>query len=253
MVDLKIDGTVVQERAPPGLYHPFTDMPDGSLVYARHGSLDVDGDGSRDGDAVVRLAPDGATTEVFHCSDWLGETCGANTVSYNPDQGVFLYSLFTHNSILELDATTGELLRWYGQIPGGFAFDGAPFWYQHGGYYTEAGTLLTSTHRDEFDFELVVREYEIDVANERLVEIWSFGEGEGVPGKQMGEAHRLPGGNTLHNYGTHAVLREATPEGRVVWDVRWEAIEYAEYLDGHVIGRSAPIYTDLYAFAPPRP
>ena len=56
----------------------------------------------------------------------------------------------------------------------------------------------------------------------------------------MGEAHRLPNGNTLHNYGSNARLREVTPEGQVVWDVQWS---------GSLIARSTPI-EDLYALMP---
>ena len=55
-----------------------------------------------------------------------------------------------------------------------------------------------------------------------------------------GEAHRLPGGNTLHNYGSAARLREITPDGEVVWDADWDA--------GYM-GRSEPV-ADLYALAP---
>jgi len=35
-----------------------------------------------------------------------------------------------------------------------------------------------------------------------------------------GEAARLPGGNTLHNYGSGSVIKEITPEGEVAWRSR---------------------------------
>ena len=54
---------------------------------------------------------------------------------------------------------------------------------------------------------------------------------------QMGEAHRLPRGNTLHNYGTAARIREVTPEGEVVWDVGFS--------QGSWLGRTTPI-ANLY-------
>ncbi|HHO53519.1 MAG TPA: hypothetical protein ENK18_22280 [Deltaproteobacteria bacterium] len=64
----------------------------------------------------------------------------------------------------------------------------------------------------------------------------------------------VPGGDTLHNHGTHAVLREITPEGRAAWGVRWGDEEggCSGFGSGHAVGRSAPIEVDLYAFVPER-
>ncbi len=56
-----------------------------------------------------------------------------------------------------------------------------------------------------------------------------------------GEAVRLPGGNTLHNYGSLARAREVTPEGEVVWDIGWP--------DSSELHRSTPLTLDqLYGF-----
>jgi len=91
--------------------------------------------------------------------------------------------------------------------------------------------------------ETVVREYELDEDGETLRQVWTFGEGEGVYGSQLGEAHRLPGGNVLHNYGSGARLREVAPDGTVVWDVTWENGK------DRWLGRSTPL-EDLYALGP---
>ncbi|MBX2800777.1 MAG: hypothetical protein KTR31_24055 [Myxococcales bacterium] len=254
VVALKIDGSVDWQLHTPGLYHPFTQLPDGSVAYARHKHTDLDGDHIGEGEALMIASQEGGPRELFHCDRWLPkEGCGTNTVSYDPVRNVFLYSLFTVDTVVEVDATTGEVDNWFGRIAGSFSFDppSSQFWYQHGGHFTEDGTLLLSTHVEEDDTELVVREYELDEATRTLRQVWSAGVGAGVVGRQMGEAHRLSGGNTLHNYGTHAVLREFAPDGSVVWDVRWEGVEYGS-VEGHAIGRSVPIDGDLYAFAPPR-
>jgi hypothetical protein len=258
VVELKIDGTTVRRVDMPGLYHAFTDLPDGTLAYPRHWSTNWDAEPGADGEVVVLVHPDGTETELFDCGAWLQgradatARCGANTLSYDAERDRFLYSLFTVETVLELDGTTGQPMRWFGHLGGAWGFDPpeSTFWYQHGPIFLPDGHLLVSTHRDESDTELVVREYALDEAREELVEVWSFGEGEGEVGRQMGESHRLAGGNTLHNFGTHALLREVTPEGRVVWDVRWEPAEYG--IGGSSIGRSAPVGADLYRFAPER-
>ncbi len=81
----------------------------------------------------------------------------------------------------------------------------------------------------------------MDEKTETLTEVWNFGIGDGLWSRNMGEAHRLPNGNTQHNYGETARLREATPDGTVVWDIDWGS--------PRVIGRTTPI-RDLYDFAP---
>ena len=247
--ELKIDGTVVQQWATPGLHHPFTDMPDGTIAWT---------DYQNGNDVVLLLRPNGDVEELFRCADWadaVGEWnyCGSNTLSYNEQRDVFLLSLFTYDTVIELDASAGTPLRWFGASPGSYAFSppNSQFDYQHGSYYTEDGTLLVSTHSSDSTSELAVREYQVDEVNERLVEVWNFGIGLGVDGTQMGEAHRLPSGNVLHNYGYHAVLREGTFDGDVVWDIRWEDSEYGSD-DGHTVGRSAPITDSLWTYAPER-
>ena len=106
---------------------------------------------------------------------------------------------------------------------------------------TDEGTLLISAKVSQNGTETVAREYTFDDDTETLTEVWSFGEGEGVYGSEMGEAHRLGNGNTLHNYGSTPRIREATPDGAVVWDVTWSS--------GTYIGRSEVI-ADLYALWP---
>ena len=86
-----------------------------------------------------------------------------------------------------------------------------------------------------------MREYELDHDAQTLRQLWSFGQGQGIYGDELGEAWRLPGGNTLHNTGTAQRLREITPDGEVVWDVSWTR--------GSFVGRSEPI-EDLYALLP---
>ncbi|MEZ4234742.1 MAG: hypothetical protein R3F59_00975 [Myxococcota bacterium] len=253
---LKIDGTEVRSWDTPGQHHAFTDLPDGSLAYAQYQNEDG---GHADDDAIVVIDPAGTPSQRFSCATFLaglGEEgwCGSNTLSYDPQLDVFLFSLFTHDSVVEVDRATGAPNRWFGRIAGSWAFDppSSQFDYQHGSVYLDDGHLLVSTHVSDTDDELVVREYALDDAAQTLRQVWSAGEGLGVVGHQKGEAHRLPGGNTLHNFGTHAVLREYTPEGDVVWDVRWELQQY-QGDEAHQIGRSAPVGPDLYAFAPARP
>jgi hypothetical protein len=237
---LSIDGTILQTWVTPGLHHPYQEMPDGSLAYAHMVGPYAD-------DRIDIVAPDGTHSELFSCDAFLLDIgqfgyCGSNTLNYDEERDSFLFSFYSFDSVIEVDATTGVARRWWGHIKDAWRFDPAEsaFWWQHGPEWTPDGTLLLSTRGSENGDETVVREYALDEASSTLVEVWNFGVGRGVYGAEMGEAHRLPGGNTLHNYGTNARLIEATPDGTVAWDLAWGTEQ--------TLGRSTPI-EDIYSLA----
>jgi hypothetical protein len=237
---IKIDGSVVQTYDTPGLHHPFTELADGTIVWAA-----MDGDD----ETLEQIAPDGQQRRISTCSELLGGYgsegyCASNTIRWHEPTDSLLYSLYSHETVIEVDRTTGAALRVFGHHEDAWDFDPAAsaFWWQHGANYTAAGTLLTSSYRADEDDELVVREYTLDDETRTLHEVWTFGDGQGIRAEYMGEAHRLPGGNTLHNYGSNPRVREVAPDGTVVWDLAWDT-------DSFELGRTTPI-ADLYAFVP---
>ncbi len=236
---IKLDGSVVQIYDTPGLHHAFVDLPDGSIVWGAADEFD---------ETLEKLLPDGTQETLWVCSEYLASIdyslwCQSNTLYWEELSDSFLYSFYTFDSILQVDHATGQVLRSFGQAPGSWAFDpeDAAFWFQHGCNYTAEGTLLTSSHWSVDDHKGVAREYALDEDAQVLREVWSFGLDEGIELEGAGEAHRLPGGNTLHNYGTSGRLREVTPDGEVVWDVTWGG--------DRLLGRTV-FLDDLYDFAP---
>ena len=241
VIRVGIDGVVQETIATQHLHHPFIELPDGSLVWGASSSFSAD-------ETLRVRRPDGRIEDLWSCAallESLGveDTCGSNTIFYSEADDTFLFSLYSVETVIEIDHATGQTLNTFGHLPGSWSFspEDAAFWWQHGPVITEEGTLLISSKVSESGTETVVREYALDASAQTLTEVWSFGIGEGVYGSEMGEAHRLPGGNTLHNYGTTARLREVTPDGEVVWDVTWG--------DSTFIGRSEVI-SDLYALWP---
>ena len=236
---LDIEGTELARYDTPGLAHPFTELADGSILW---GAIE-----GFSGESLQKLDPYGVQTELFDCEGYLADlgvtspNCGSNAITWNESTGTILYSNYNLDSIFELD-TKGNVLRTFGQIPGSYTFDDpdTTFWWQHGAHFLPDGHLLLSTRKTETANETLVREYEI--GKDELTEVWSFGEGEGVYGRIMGEARRLPGGNTLHNYGSTPRFREADPKGVVVWDLSWD--------ESLTVGHTA-VYEDLYGFWSP--
>jgi hypothetical protein len=236
---MQIDGTLVDLYDTPGLHHPFTELADGTIAWAANDD---------NNEKLMTLAPDGTLREVWDCDtdfvavEGLREYCGSNTLWWDEVSDRFLYSMYSMETVIEIDHATGQTLRWFGHAAGGWFFSDPvdAFWWQHGAYITDAGTLLVSSKGVNARSETVVREYALDEESEALTLVWSFGDGEGIYGDVMGEAHRLPGGNTLHNMGSATRVREYTPDGQVAWDVDWAA---------DTMGRSTPI-ADLYALLP---
>jgi len=248
---IKIDGTPVHTWATPGGQHAYADLPDGSIAWGCSGfgleHLDL-----------VDLA--GTRQTLWDCFDFQDERgiegdCKHNSLSWDSASDSFLYSLYTSDTVVQIDRASGATLRVFGEAHGDYTFEpeDSAFWWQHGAVFTEAGTLLLSTHTSP-DHEspaqqTVAREYALDDDAQVLEQIWSFGEGSGCSATNAGEAHRLPNGDTLHNLGTCGIVREATPDGAVVWDLDWREGLPEDEADARLVGRSVFV-EDLYAFAP---
>ena len=236
---LAIDGTPLASHATPGLHHGFTETSDGRIAW-----------GATDGshyDTLQVLDHDGQQRTLWDCAGFfasldLEQACQNNGLAWHQASDSFLVSLFSTNALVQIDAQ-GEPLRWFGQLPGAwdFAHSGQAFWFQHGAQLTQAGTLLLSTHASALTDEVMVREYTLDEEAQRLEQVWSHGQGQGLQAPLGGDVHRLPGGDTLHSTGSGSRIREITPEGEVVWDLAMPT--------GTYLGRTTPI-EDLYTLLP---
>ncbi|MEE2751457.1 MAG: hypothetical protein VX519_08495 [Myxococcota bacterium] len=239
VLEVTIDGSVEKTYDTPGLHQPFLQISDGSLLWAATSEGWMD--------RLVKLSVDGEESTVWSCRALhehldVENYCAANTLSWNEEADTFLLSFYSTDSVVEIDHASGAATRWFGHLPQAWSFQPpeSAFWWQHGVHYTPEGTLLLSTSDVEDAQETVVREYSLDDSTETLVEIWNFGLGDGILADEMGEVRRLGNGNIFHNYGTTPRLREASPEGQVVWDVSWEAQR---------LGNTVPL-SDLYRFMP---
>ena len=239
----KIDGSIVEEIDTPGLHHAFTETADHSILWAAYYQDPWD-------EWLLEKDASGTQRTVFKCEAWhdaIGadpdQGCGSNNVWWDPKTDTVYFSFFWSDTVLHLDRATGDPIRWFGRLPGSYTFEPADsqFWLQHNAHLNDDGTFMVSAHTSQFKpTENVARIYTIDDANEKLVLLETFGEGDDVYGRFIGEAWKLPNGNFLQNYGTGGRLREGKPDGTIVWDLVWE---------GTFMGRTTAL-SDLYAFAP---
>ncbi|MEL6347690.1 MAG: aryl-sulfate sulfotransferase [Myxococcota bacterium] len=257
-----LDGNIAETYKTPGLHHPFTQLPDGSIVWGAsplgpsNEQIEVlppkKTDGFRESVEIWDCRED--FYQIYDLNDKLN--CPSNTLVYHEPTDVFLISFYSTSTIVEVSRTTGQTLRHWSTDPetmnSPYAFSpaNANFEWQHGMTFTDQGTLLLSArytvdpNDNASEKFTVAREYRIDDDNQVLEEIWNFGfEAPTVYGQTAGEAERLDNGNTLHNYGSASRVYEVTQAGEVVWDLRWP--------QNHLLGKTTFLSRDeLYQLAP---
>ncbi len=222
----------------PGMAFAWDTTDDGAVLFD---DTDAEGD-ARLGEQL----PDGTRRTVFDCVPWMGDACvdpwccTPNAIVWVPATDTVLYSMWSTDTVLEIDRDSGEVVRQFGTLEGSWAFDPpeAAFDLQHYPHYTADGTLLVSTHIPDEWYVQKVREFALDDEGEILVEVWSYGDADDPFADLHGEAIRMPGGNTLINYGTEGMLREVTPSGETAWEASWPGAT--------MIGHITPV-DDLYA------
>ncbi len=240
------------ERVPiAGHHHAFIELPDGTLAWGSkfHGG----------GESLVIRKPDATTDEVkWSCQeDWPeAGSCRSNSVYFHPADQTYVISFYTLEAIVVIDAattdpTTGHYTTswWAGKkVSGGLTFVDDKgeesvddqFWWQHGVTFTDAGTLLVSTHdEDGTPTTNLGREYAVDLKARTLEKIWDY-DAE-VLAWTNGDIWRLDNGHTLHSLGSASKIKEVDEKGDVVWELDFHTQDHTS----RMIGRSEFIH-DLY-------
>ena len=235
---LTLDHSQQEVAAPPNWTLTYDVLPDGTILY----------DESTSGYQfyLSALHPDGTHERLWDCTEWMSTIktvgyweCMPNTIVWNEASNTILWSMFETSTVIELDLETGEVVRQFGALEGSWDFSPAEagFNLQHFPSYTDAGTLIVSTHGASSPGQhQYAREYELDDATGTLEEIWRFENDLGYYAEYAGEAKRLPNGNTLVGFGTDGAILEVDAAGEVVWGVEWP---------GKLVGQ-ATLVEDIY-------
>jgi hypothetical protein len=252
VVRTTLDLEQFEEYVTPRMADGMTLTDDGSIIFASTAGLH-------------ELLPDGTLRQIWDCPKWAEETdahsvtprgflgCYPNTVNWNPLNDSVLMSYPDGSTVVEVSRETGDVIAYYGKVPGGWDFVPTRNELEcvHGANITSDGTLLVSVRGvpgSGFPSEPVPHffvEFELDRTNRIATEIWMYGEGIDDFPKAKGEAYRVPGGNTLVNYGTGGIIREVTQDGQTAWHVKYDADfenDYNNKMVGHTI-----LIDDLYA------
>ncbi len=249
---IRLDGSTVRQWSVPGLAHSFDDLSADTIAWDRS---------DRGDDLVVVSEGDAEPVTIWSCMDWIvsadldssggggAEQCGSNALSFNADRDTYTVSLWSHETVLEFDAATGAVL-WYAQpnSGSGYAVPEEAIWqWQHEAQLLSADRLLLSSGfgaSPRGGFEATASyEYQLDHDTQSMSLVWSYVSEPEFAARYKGGLRRLPGGNTLHYYGSAGGVKEITPAGEVVWQIQFD-----ENFDSWT-GRSY-LLDDLYAFAP---
>ncbi len=232
-LDLKQREEVVVE----GMGLAYDELEDGAFLF------DENEDGYRY--HLTRQDPDGTRTRLWDCYPWMESWysgywgCAPNTVLWDDTRQTVLWSMFETSTVVEIDPAAGEIVREFGEYPGGFAFDPEPamFELQHYPNWSGDGTLMVSTHVPDQPGVQMAREFEVDDSTNTLREVWSYTPTAGYYADYAGQVQKLPSGNVLWQFGTAGIVQEVTPAGEVVWEMSYQ---------NRLLGNVTPI-ADLYA------
>ncbi len=233
-----LQGELLDATELPGAHHDLVQLPDGGLATILYDPRAwVDPEQGKEvlvsGDALVEITPAGEAEALFSTWDWAepvvhesfymgsdksGDWTHANGLSYNPASNSYLLSLGNMDTVLEIDAGSGELLRQFGGVGGYQVEDEEPFRYQHDAHWSDEGTLLLTTSLPHEDRVMAV-EYQVDDTTGTLRELWEFGRYEGFHSIAGGTVRRLENGNTVLNTGYGGQVVEVDPSGAPVWEL----------------------------------
>ena len=256
---IKLDDTVEHTWATPGLHHSFDDLDPDTLVWMGQSGVD---------DLLYRSERGQPTEVIWECLQWLDAVnisagpggvgrnyCGANAIAWYPPRDSFVISLFSHETVLELEPDApGDGVRWFANRPGNQGLslpDDARWEWQHDAQLIDDDRLLLSSgvrplgpgFPEGQGYEhTAVYEYTIDLDAEELTLAWSHHSEPEWASQYKGGAWRLENGNTTHYFGDFPGFKEITPDGEVAWQLRFVNDE------DPWIGRSTFI-SDLYPLA----
>lgn len=240
----------------PTLHHDVVDLEDGRFAHLGHVTADVDvppfgvlplvtdtvrvTDEEGDGDEVFSLLEDYPVAPYWTCGHMVR------------DERIVGYNEWTHsNSLVPWNGGWLLMPRWLDSL---VALDGAfrPRWVM-GGVAPDIGDpdepLFQHAHMSWAEGNRIlvfdngynhpvlpasrVVEIEIDEVAMTARQVWSYSHPQGGGTSFLGDAKRLPNGNTLIAWGGVREVTEVTPEGEVVWklDVQ-DAVGRVEVWEG---------------------
>lgn len=140
---------------------------------------------------------------------------------HDPDAWWLLPRYF--DALLQIDRGTGAVQWQLGGRDGTFALgEGAAFQHGHASHAFDDRLLVFDNgdgHASPRQASRVL-ELQIDPIAGTAERVWEYVEPDGRHVSFLGDARRLPSGNTLVSWGPQGRITELTPEGEIVWELQ---------------------------------
>jgi hypothetical protein len=164
--------------------------------------------GEDDCDSVWEIDPSGVTVERFESEGVIdARTCHGNAIRYSRTEDLYTYS-DRFNGILALDRSGAVRWQLSDFVPGGNDTWGGA---QHGHHLLDASILIFANEGMARGISAAI---EYDFEGNELRRFQS-----GLYTAHMGDAQRLPGGNTLLTFSNASIVQEFDTDGSVVLEV----------------------------------
>ena len=223
----------------PKCHHSFSRMPNGHIMYLFHYEVEVEGwdatfraDGIREvdletGEVIWEWKTGDHLSTDDYCPyhlipehphpflegyDWTH----SNSVLYRPAEGAVYLNIRHLDRLVKIDYPSGEIV-W--EMGSGGDFGEGLFSHGHDPQFLPNGNILlfdNGNHKIPVEYSRAV-EIAFDADQGWAVEAWQWPSEPLFYDYSMGDANRLPNGNTLITSPHHASIWEVTQTQEVVW------------------------------------
>ncbi len=162
---------------------------------------------------ITEITPDGTTTPIYDTGQ-IWTRCHANAIRYSEAEGVYTLSDRTVGDIIVVDRATGRLVERLTDYSYNWGTD------QHGHHLLSDSIVFFNNG------SRVTQELSLNRATMQSTEIWRYGSS--YNSEVLGDAQRLPNGNTFVTYSTAGRIHEVGPDERRVMEIRFsQSISYS--------------------------
>ena len=219
LVGVSMDGTNEQSFALTDRHHDFAILSDERLALIEHKN-----GASAQGDIVSLFDPTTQQKEqIFDVAQANPNgqqqvDSHANAINFWPDQNLFTVSALYWNSITAFDSAGS--VQW---ILGGenSTFSGASWNHQHNHALTANSVLLFNNGTGGMS-----RALEFQLNGNTATQIFEYSTPSSTASQTLGDAKRLPNGNTLVTFSNAGVIHEVDAAGQLVQEITVDQIGY---------------------------
>jgi hypothetical protein len=219
LVRVGMDGNGEQSYSLPDRHHDFVVMPDDRLVLIDHKASNGQG-----GDIISMWDPNtNQSQQIFDVAQanpngQQQTNSHANAINWWPDRNLFTVSALYWDSITAF-SDSGNV-EW---ILGGSnsTFTGASWSHQHNHALTANSVLLFNNGTGGSS-----RALEFELNGTTATQIFEYATSNNASSQTLGDAKRLPNGNSLITFSNAGVINEVDPSGQLVQEITVDQIGY---------------------------